>query len=206
VEGVIEPNIYDPELNPLYAAMLAFYSVGRVAVSSVCTRCQGKGGIGGRYTQNGIERTALRKPRCSDAFCCTGTKHGPQHVSTARRTASTGNVRARASIVATAAPTRFEYYNVLQRRVHLDATSRSPGPTIPRRRVTSAVKSCACGEALAAHHRRETKQCIREHAATHKGSRRTNDEDRPKQTPRAVLDLVQSIAHSGPSCARLPKP
>ena len=98
--------------------------------------------------------------------------------------------------------TRFEYYASLERRVHVDAHIEVGGAyySVPTRYVGCKVIVHA-GRLWIRIIDAKTQQCIREHDVTHKGSRRTNDADRPKQTPKAVHDLVAGIAESGPACA-----
>jgi len=46
-----------------------------------------------------------------------------------------------------------------------------------------------------------THECVREHPiALHKGMRRTDEADRPKQTPVRVERLAERIAGAGPGC------
>jgi len=203
-EGVIEPNIYDPELNPLYAAMLAFYSVVALPCRPYAPDAKGKVESAVGYTQ----RTALKGRRfenldAQNAFLLhwNETWAATRIHGTTKRQVREMFEQERPSLQPLP-PTRFEYYNVLQRRVHLDAHIEVAGAYYSASpRYVGRKVIVHAGKLWLRIIDEKTKQCIREHAATHKGSRRTNDEDRPKQTPRAVLDLVQSIAHSGPSCA-----
>jgi hypothetical protein len=45
-----------------------------------------------------------------------------------------------------------------------------------------------------------SRELVREHEITKRGSRRTAEADRPKQTPPKIEHLVEKIAHHGPAC------
>lgn len=203
-EGVIAPDIYDPTLNPLYAAMLAFYNIVALPCRPYAPDAKGKVESAVGYTQS----TALKGRRFQsideqNAFLMHWNEkwaatriHG-----TTKRQVSAMFEQERPALQALP-PTRFEYYSILERRVHVDAHIEVAGAyySAPPRYMGRKVIVHA-GRLWLRIIDEKTKQCIREHSVTGKGSRRTNDEDRPKQTPRAVLDLVESIAYSGPSCA-----
>jgi len=203
-EGVIAPDIYDPELNALYAAVLTFYNVVALPCRPYAPDAKGKVESAVGYTQ----RTALKGRRFENLDAQNAFLLHWNETWAATRIHGTTKRQVRAMFeqerpALQALPTaRFEYYSILERRVHLDAHIEVAGAyySAPPRYVGRKVIVHA-GNPWLRIIDEKTKQCIREHAATHKGSRRTNDEDRPKQTPRAVLDLVESIAYSGPSCA-----
>jgi transposase len=203
-EGVIAPDIYDPELNPLYAAMLTHYGIVALPCRPYAPDAKGKVESAVGYTQS----TALKGRRFEsideqNAFLLhwNETWAATRIHGTTKRQVREMFEQERPALQ-TLPPTRFEYYSILERRVHLDAHIEVAGAyySAPPRYVGRKVIVHA-GNPWLRIIDEKTKQCIREHAATHKGSRRTNDEDRPKQTPRAVLNLVESIAYSGPSCA-----
>jgi len=97
---------------------------------------------------------------------------------------------------------RFAYYQRLERVVHLDGHIAVGGAyySVPTRWVGSKVIVQA-GSLWLRIIDPHARQCIREHTIAHKGSRRTVDEDRPKQTPIAVHRIIERIATSGTSCA-----
>jgi transposase len=203
-EGVIAPDIYDPELNALYAAMLAFYNVVALPCRPYAPDAKGKVESAVGYTQE----TALkgRRFKSIDEQNAFLTHWNEKWAATRIHGTTKRQVRAmfeqERPALQELPTTRFEYYSILERRVHLDAHIEVAGAyySAPPRYVGRKVIVHA-GNPWLRIIDEKTKQCIREHAATHKGSRRTNDEDRPKQTPRAVLDLVESIADSGSACA-----
>jgi hypothetical protein len=101
--------------------------------------------------------------------------------------------------------TRFEYYRICERTVHFDGYLEADSAyySAPPRYV---------GRKVIVHIGRlwlrildpTTHACIREFPiATSKGQRRTNDADRPKQTPPQIEKLAARIAGAGPGCAAL---
>lgn len=203
-EGVITPDIYDPELNSLYAAMLAHYGVVALPCRPYTPDLKGKVESAVDHTQ----KTALKGRRFesideqnayllhwNERWAATRI-HG-----TTKRQVREMFEQERPSLQAL--PTmRFEYYKVLERSVHLDAHVEVGGAyySVPPRYMHRKV-IVHVGQVWIRIIDARNKQLIREHTVTQKGSRRTNDEDRPKQTPRAVHELVNALAASGPSCA-----
>lgn len=204
-EGVIAPDIYDPELNPLYAAMLSHYSVAALPCRPYAPDAKGKVESAVGHTQS----TALKGRRFKsvdeqNAFLLHWNEKWAAtriHGTTKRQVAEMFEQERPAL---QALPTmRFEYYRVLERRVHLDAHVEVAAAyySVPPRYVGRTVIVHAGGLWIRIIDM-QSKLCIREHSiALERGARRTSDEDRPKQTPRAVHTLVESIGCSGPSCA-----
>lgn len=204
-EGVIDPDIYDPELNPLYAAMLAHYGVVALPCRPYTPDLKGKVESAVGHTQE----TALKGKRFEtiegqNAFLLHWDEKWAAtriHGTTKRQVREM--FEQERPVLQPLSTTRFEYYTVLERRVHLDAHIEvgaayysAPPQYVGRKVIVHA------GRLWIRIIDPKTKLCIREHPiALHKGARRTNDDDRPKQTPRAIHDLVQSVALSGPSCA-----
>jgi hypothetical protein len=98
-------------------------------------------------------------------------------------------------------PTRFEYYQIAERRVHLDGHIEVQAAyySVPPRYVGTKVV-VHIGRLWLRILDPQTHQLIREHAITGRGQRRTIAADLPKQTPLKVLDLVARIAEFGPHC------
>lgn len=97
-------------------------------------------------------------------------------------------------------PTRFEYFRVGERRVHLDGHVEIDGAyySVPSRYVgTNAIVHV--GRLWVRIIDPHTQQLIREHAVTGKGQRRSIDADLPKQTPPRVEKLVARVAQIGPA-------
>jgi transposase len=203
-EGVIAPDIYDPELNPLYAAMLAHYGVVALPCRPYTPDLKGKVESAVDHTQKtalkgrrfeSIEKQNAHLLHWNERWAATRI-HG-----TTKRQVQAMFLEERPSL-RVLPNTRFEYYQVLQRRVHVDAHIEVGGAyySVPPRYLNRIV-IVHVGNPWIRIIDGQSKQCIREHALTPKGSRRTNDSDRPKQTPRIVHELVDAVAAAGPSCA-----
>ena len=203
-EGVIAPDIYDPELNGLYAKMLAHYGVVALPCRPYTPDLKGKVESSVGHTQD----TALQGKRFksigeqnahllhwNERWAATRI-HG-----TTKRQVREMFLEERPLLQALPVAC-FEYFQTFQRRVHVDAHIEVGGAyySVPPRYMHRTV-IVHVGSVWLRIIDEQNKQCIREHALTRKGSRRTNDQDRPQQTPRAVNDLVEGIATSGPSCA-----
>lgn len=67
-EGVIRPDIYDPELNPLYAAMLAHYGSTALPCRVATPRHKGKVESDIKYTQNALKGRTFESIEAQQAF------------------------------------------------------------------------------------------------------------------------------------------
>lgn len=202
-EGVIKPDIYDPELNALFATMLTHYNVVALPCRPYAPDLKGKVESAVGYTQ----RTALKGRRFEsldeqNAFLGRWNEtwamnriHG-----TTKRQVRAMFLEERPSL--TPLPTtRFEYYRILERRVHLDGSIQLDGAYYhaPPHYVGSAVVVHA-GRLWVRILDPTSRQCIREYPVADKGQRRIIDADRPKQTPPKVDSVVLRVALAGPAC------
>jgi transposase len=203
-EGVIKPDIYDPQLNPLFAKMLEHYGVVPLPCRPYAPDLKGKVESAVGYTQE----TALKGKRFEsieeqNAFLAHWNERWA-----ATRIHGTTKRQVRAMFeeerpfLLPLPPTRFEYYRILQRTVHFDGHIEVDGA------YYSAPPRYA-GHKVAVHAGRlwlrildlKTHECVREHdIALHKGQRRTADADRPRQTPIQVEKLAARIAGAGSGC------
>ena len=204
-EGVLKPDVYDPQLNPLYAKMLAHYDVVPLPCRPYAPDLKGKVESAVGYTQ----KTALKGKRFEsiedenahlaywNEHCAATRIHG-----TTKR-----QVRAmfeeERPFLKPLPTTRFEYYRICERTVHLDGH-------IEVDRAYYSAPPRYVGSKVAVHVGRlwlrildpKTHECVREHPiALHKGQRRTAEVDRPKQTPVKIEKLAERIAAAGPGCA-----
>jgi transposase len=203
-EGVLDPDVYDPNLNPLYAAVLTHYGVVALPCRPYAPDLKGKVESAVGYTQ----RTALKGRRFEsldeqNEFL----RHWNERWAATRIHGTTKRqVREMFELerpsLAPLPTTRFSYYQVLERRVHLDGHIEVAGAyySAPPRYVGSKVIVHA-GSLWVRIIDAQSKQCVREHSVAAKGSRRTADTDRPKQTPLKVHQIIDRIAASGASCA-----
>lgn len=203
-EGVIKPDVYDPQLNALYAKMLEHYGVVPLPCRPYAPDLKGKV----ESTVGHTQKTALKGRRFESL--------DEQNTFLARwneRWAATrihGTTKRQVRVMfeeerpfLTPLPTtRFEYYRVCERTVHFDGHVEVDGAyySAPPRYV---------GHKVVVHVGRlwmrivdaKSHECVFEHPiALHRGQRRTSDAHRPKQTPIRVEKLAERIAGAGPGC------
>ena len=203
-EGVIEPDIYDPELNKLYAALLKHYNVIALPCRPYAPDLKGKVESQISYAQG----TALKGKRFEliddqnahlmhwDERWASTRIHG-----TTKRQVREMFEEERPALK-TLPVARFEYYRIVERRVHFDGHIEIDGAyySSPSRYVGTTVIVHA-GRFFIRLIDPINHQLFREHPVTGKGMRRTHEADLPKQTPPQVEKLVARIATLGQSCA-----
>jgi hypothetical protein len=200
---VIEADIYDPKINALYAAMLAHYGVVALPCRPYAPDLKGKVESGVGYAQRNLIGRHFESIEEHNAYLAHWNErwamtriHG-----TTKRQVRVMFEEERPHLLPLPA-TRFEYYRIVERRVHLDAHIEVDGAyySVPPRHVGTTVIVHA-GRLWVRILDSVRGECIREHPiALSKGSRRTIDADRPKQTPPAVHKLVEKLTGAGPSC------
>jgi transposase len=202
-EGVIKPDIYDPELNALFAAMLAYYNVVALPCRPYAPDLKGKVESAVGYTQ----RTALKGRRFEsldaqneflarwDAQWAINRIHG-----TVKRQVREMFIEER-PFLAPLPTTCFEYYRIVERRVHLDGYIQLDGGYYhaPPHYVGSTVV-VHVGRLWVRILDPTSRQCVREHTVTGKGQRRTVDAYLPKQTPPKIETVAKRVAQAGPAC------
>ena len=203
-EGVIEPDIYDPELNKLYAALLKHYNIIALPCRPYAPDLKGKVESQISYAQG----TALKGKRFElideqnahlmhwDERWASTRIHG-----TTKRQVREMFEEERPALKPLPAA-RFEYYRIVERRVHFDGHIEIDGAyySSPSRYVGTTVIVHA-GRFFIRLIDPINHQLFREHPVTGKGMRRTHEADLPKQTPPQVEKLVARIATLGQSCA-----
>ena len=122
LEGVIKPDVYDPELNALYAAMLTHYGVVALPCRPYAPDLKGKVESAVGHTQ----ATALKGRRFEslDEQNAVLTRWNERWASTRIHGTTKRQVREmfeeeRTALLALPT-TRFEHYRILERRVHFD--------------------------------------------------------------------------------------
>jgi transposase len=203
-EAVLKPDVYDPQLNPLYAKMLEHYGVIALPCRPYAPDLKGKVESEIGYTQEtalkgrrfeSIEEQNLHLDRWDERWAMTRI-----HGTTKRQ------VRAmfeeERTFLQQLPPTRFEYYRVGERTVHFDGFIEVDGGYYhaPPHYVGSRVV-VHIGRLWIRIIDPKTQQLVREHAVTGKGQRRIIDAYLPKQTPVKVEQLAARIAGAGPGCA-----
>ncbi|MGH7707672.1 MAG: IS21 family transposase [Candidatus Binataceae bacterium] len=203
-EGVLKPDLYDPQLNALYAAFLEHHGVVALPCRPYAPDLKGKIESEVGYTQDtalkgrrfeSIEEQNAHLERWDERWAMTRI-HG-----TTKRQVRTMFEEERPFLSPLPAK-RFEYYRICPRVVHFDAHVEVDGAyySAPPRYVGGKV-TVQVGRLWLRIVDSTTHECIREHPiAQLKGQRRTHDDDRPKQTPPKLENLVARIAGAGPSC------
>jgi hypothetical protein len=207
-EGVLDPDMYDPELNPMYANMLKHYGVVALPCRPYAPNLKGKVESAVGYTQD----TALAGRRFEDIdqqndylmhwnerWAATRI-HG-----TTKRQVRVMFEEERAHLIALP-ESRFEYYRMLERVVHSDGHVEVNGAyySAPPRYVGCRV-IVHVGKVWLRIIDRQTHQCQREHSLIERGNRRTNIGDRPRQTPPGLEALLQKAQRISPSCGAFAK-
>jgi len=202
-EGVIKPDVYDPQLNALYAKMLEHYGVIALPCRPYAPDLKGKVESEIGYTQD----TALKGRRFESIEEQNAhLDHWDERWAMTRIHGTTKRqVRAMFAeekpFLKPLPPTRFEYYRVGERTVHFDGFIEVDGAYYhapPQRAGTKVVVHI--GRLWIRVIDPVTQQLIREHDVTGKGQRRIVDAYLPKQTPIKVEQLAARIAGAGPGC------
>ncbi len=203
-EGVLKPDIYDPQLNPLYAKFLEHYGVVPLPCRPYAPDLKGKVESAVGYTQG----TALKGKRFESIEDQNAhLSHWNEHCAATRIHGTTKRqVRAmfeeERPFLVPLPISRFEYCRICGRTVHFDGYIEvdSAYYSAPPRYVGSKVV-VHVGRLWLRILDAKTLECVREHdVALHKGQRRTHDADRPKQTPIRIEKLAERIAGAGPGC------
>lgn len=203
LEGIIKPDVYDPEVNALYAAMLSHYGVVALPCRPYAPDLKGKVESAVGYTQmtalkgrrfESIEEQNAFLMRWNERWAATRI-HG-----TTKRQVREMFEEERAALQPLP-PTRFEHYRILERRAHFDGHVEVNGTyySVPARYAGLRVVVHA-GQLWLRILDPASQQCVREHTIAQRGTRRTVDEDRPKQTPAHIDTLVVRATKLGTAC------
>jgi hypothetical protein len=207
-EGVFNADVYDPEINELYAAMLAHYGVIAFPCRPYAPDLKGKVESGIYHVQRALKGKRFESTDEQNAWLLRWNESWAStriHGTTKRQVQAMFNEE-RPHLLPLP-PTRFEYYQIAERRVHLDGHIEVQAAyySVPPRYVGTKVV-VHIGRLWLRILDPQTHQLIREHAITGRGQRRTIAADLPKQTPLKVLDLVARIAEFGRTAAFLLAP
>jgi transposase len=205
-EGVLTPDIYDPELNPLYRDVLKHY--GAVALPCRVQDPDRKGKVesGVGHAQKtplkglrfeSLEEAQIYLDRWEERWADTRI-----HGTTKRQVAAVFAEERPALLPLPVEP--FRYYQYGERTVHLDgcveveAAYYGAPPGWISRRVRVQWDD---------HHVRllnpHTGELLREHLRHARGGHRIKEEDRPKQTPLTIQQLLRRAEVAGPHIGTL---
>ena len=205
-EGVLEPDIYDPAINPLYRDMLAHY--GAVALACRVRDPDRKGKV-----ESGVghaKKTPLRGQRFENlAEAQAYLDHWEERWADTRIHGTTKRqvlaMFAAEKPCLQALPLEpFRYYQYGDRTVHLDGCveveaayySAPPGWIGRHVRVQFDARHVRLLDPL-------TGQLLREHVQQERGRHRIQPEDRPKRTPGSTLYLLKRATNDGPHIGQL---
>jgi transposase len=202
-EGVLKPDVYDPELNPLFAKFLDHYGVIPLPCRPYAPDLKGKVESAVGYTQStalkglrfeSIDDQNAHLFRWNDRWAATRI-----HGTTKRQVRVM--FEEEKPFLQPSPPTRFEYYRVGERTVHFDGFIEVDGAYYhaPPQRVGTRVV-VHIGRLWIRIVDPKTQQLIREHSVAEKGQRRIVDAYQPKQTPRNVEQLAVQVGGAGSGC------
>jgi len=199
-EGVLKPDVYDPQLNPLYRDVLAHYGVVALPCRVRDPDRKGKVESGIGHTQ----RTPLRGLRFETLEAAQAyldnwdTRWADTRIhGTTKRQVSAMFVDEQPYLLPLPVEP-FRYYQYGERIVHLDGCVEVDGAYYhaPPGWIGRVVNVQWDGLRV----RLLDKQhgvLLREHLVQRRGGRRVLDEDRPKQTPKSTLYLLGELARAG---------
>jgi transposase len=121
-EGVIRPDIYDPELNPLYAAMLAHYGVVASPCRVATPRHKGKSESDIKYAQNTLKGRRFERIEDQQTFLDHWDRRWAStriHGVIKRQVNEVFDSEERAALLPLP-PTNFPILQIVTRKVHSD--------------------------------------------------------------------------------------
>jgi len=198
-EGVLKPDVYDPELNPLYRDVLAHYGVTPLPCRVQHSDRKGKVESGVRHAKlkiRGLRFESLEEAQAYldrwEARWADTRIHG-----TRKRQVSAMFAEEKPHLLPLPLEP-FRYYAYGERTVHLDGAVEVDAAFyhLPPGHIGHRV--AVQWDAL---HVRildpNTGELLREHMRQKRGHRRIRDEDRPKRTPATTLQLLARADRAG---------
>jgi transposase len=198
-EGVIQPDVYDPTLNPLYRDVLAHYGVTALPCRVRHPDRKGKTESGVRHAQQKLHGLRFESLAEAQAYLDRWEERWADtriHGTTKRQVAAMFAEEKPHLLPLPLTP--FRYYAYGERTVHLDGAVEVEG-------AYYHVPPGHIGRRLAVQwdtlHVRildpRTGELLREHVRQKRGHRRMRDEDRPKRTPLTTQQLLARSARAG---------
>jgi transposase len=199
-EGVVRPDVYEPELNPLYADVLKHYGV--VALPCRVRDPDRKGKVESAIGHT--QRTPLRGQRFesleeAQAYLDRWERQWADtriHGTTKRQVATMFEEERSSLLPLPVEP--FRYYQHGQRAVHLDGHVEIGGAyySVPPGMIGQRVP-VQWDEQYVRILDPHSKRLLREHLVQVAGRYRTPEEDRPARTPKTTEQLLARAAHAG---------
>jgi transposase len=198
-EGVIQPDVYDAALNPLYRDVLAHYGVTALPCRVRHPDRKGKVESGVRHAQQKVRGLRFESLEAAQTYLDRWERRWADtriHGTTKRQVAAMYAEEKPQLLALPLEP--FRYYAHGVRTVHLDGAVEIEGayyhapPGWLGRRV--AVQWDALRVRLI---NPRTGELLREHVRQERGKRRMREEDRPKRTPATTLQLLARAQRAG---------
>ena len=206
-EGVLKPDIYDPELNPLYKDMLRHYGVTAMPCRVRHPNRKGKVEAAVKHTQNALKGLRFESIEDAQAYLDRWDARWADtriHGTTKRQVKKMFEEERPALSKLPESPFRYYAYGV--RKVHLDgcvevkAAFYSAPPAYVGRTVEVHFDACTVRILD-----RKTKTLLRRHVRQRPGRYRIEREDRPKRTPPETHQLLARASHAGQHTGALAK-
>jgi transposase len=205
-EGVLTPDIYDPQINPLYRDVLQHYGVVALPCRVQDPDRKGKVESGvGHAQKTPLQGLRFESPEEAQAYLDRWEQRWADtriHGTTKRQVAAMFAEERPALQPLPLEP--FRYYQYGERTVHLDgcveveaAYYGAPPGWIGRRvQVQWNTTQVRLIDPL-------TGQLLREHLRQQRGGHRIKDEDHPRRTPFSTQQLLSRAAKAGPHIGTL---
>ena len=200
-EGVLKPDVYEPELNPLYRDVLAHYGVTALPCRVRDPNRKGKVESAVHHAQRKLKGLRFESPEEAQAYLDrweTNWADTRIHGTTKRQVREMFEEEKPHLLPLPVEP--FRYYQHGDRIVHLDGAVEvdgayyhvPPGRIGQRLRVQWDVQHVRilCPK---------TGALLREHIRQKKGYHRMADEDRPQKTPESTVRLLSRACNAGES-------
>lgn len=200
-EGVLKPDIYEPQLNPLYRDVLAHYGVTALPCRVRNPNRKGKVESAVNHAQRKLKGLRFESPRGAQAYLDrweTNWADTRIHGTTKRQVRLMFEDEKPHLLELPVEP--FRYYQHGDRTVHLDGAVEVAGAYyhVPLGRIGQRLR--VQWDAL---HVRilcpKTGELLREHIRQTKGRHRMKDEDRPQKTPESTVRLLSRACNAGES-------
>ena len=204
-EGVLKPDVYDPELNPLYRDVLAHYGATALPCRVRDPDRKGKVESGVNYAQRTLHGLRFENLEDAQRYLDEWESRWADtriHGTTKRQVAAMFADEQPHLLSLPVEPFRFYMYG--ERIVHLDGCVE----------VGSAYYHAPPGWIGRAVHvqwdgfrvrllDKHSGSLLREYVVQKPGGRRVRDEDRPKQTPKSTAHLLGELTRAGTHVATL---
>jgi transposase len=200
-EGVLKPDIYDPQLNPLYRDVLAHYGVVALPCRVRDPNRKGKVESGVGHAQNKFQGLRFESSEEAQAYIDrweTNWADTRIHGTTKRQVRLMFEEEKPHLLALPVMP--FRYYEYGMRTVHLDGAVEVAGayyhvpPGLIGRRLRVQWDALHVRVLCP-----KTGELLREHVRQEKGRRGMQPEDRPEKTPVSTVQLLSRACHAGES-------